>query len=129
VRKNHDIKAPDGYLLGGLRRVRLDGTILFQRGWWELPNEVKARFVGQDVWVHIDENFGANSTSRGEIVLEVAEPGLHIYSARSQSKIVIADRNDRPDAKSGIRAEYRKEWAKRMQAHWTINKPINGVNQ
>jgi hypothetical protein len=81
MRKEHDIKAPDGYLLGGLRRVRKDGSILFQRGYWELPDEVKETFVGEDVWVHIDESHGSHyggaGITPGEIVLEVARPGLH----------------------------------------------------
>jgi hypothetical protein len=105
MRKNNDIKASDGYLLGGLRRVRIDGTILFQRVWWELPKETKSRFVGQNVWVHIHESYGACAIHRGETILEVAEPNLHIYRAKLERKVVIARRNKRPEAKSGTRLQ------------------------
>ena len=47
----NDIKAPDGYLPGGLRRVRSEGTILFQRGWWKAP----AEWIGKEIRVHEDE--------------------------------------------------------------------------
>lgn len=111
MRKPNDIKAPDGFLLGGLRRVRKDGTILFQRGWWELPDEVKPDFIGQDVWCHQEDI--AKMDCGSDIVLEVAHPSLHIYEARSLKKTVIADRNERPDAKSGVRLQWRKDWENR----------------
>jgi hypothetical protein len=58
----NDIKAPDGYLLGGLRRVRGDGTILFQRGWWKAPEE----WIGKEVWVHEDELGSPGMRDRAE---------------------------------------------------------------
>lgn len=64
-----DIKAPDGFTLGGLRLVRKDGTILFSRGWWKVPDE----WIGEKVWVHVADCYG--------IEIEVAPPGIHIYCA------------------------------------------------
>lgn len=117
MRDPHDIKAPDGYLLGGLRRVRKDGTILFQRGWWELPEEVKANFVGEEVWVHAYDPNPVGGRSM-DALLEVAAPGLHIYEAKSMRPplTVMATRNDRPDAKAGLRNASHKEWSERMAA-------------
>lgn len=99
MQRENDIKAPDGFLLGGLRRVRADGTILFQRGWWQAPKE----WAGKDVWVH-DEDGG----------LEVAPPGMHIYTAISEGKTVLCQRTKRPDAKPGYRKSEHKAWAARM---------------
>ena len=50
ARKNTDIMAPDGYLLGGERLVRKGGVILFQRGWWQLPEGFAQD--GEYCWVH-----------------------------------------------------------------------------
>jgi hypothetical protein len=116
TRRENDIKAPDGYLLGGVRRVRPDGTILFQRGYWELPDDVKSRFVGEDVWCHeveIGSRPSSSGFSPGKGALEVAHPGLHIYEARSIKMTVIAERNDKPDAKPGVRSQWRKDWINR----------------
>lgn len=99
LRSEQDIKAPDGFLLGGLRRVRSDGTILFQRGWWQAPKE----WVGEEVWVHC--------TDGGAGDLEVAPPGQRIYSAQLAGTTVIAPRTDRPDAKPGWRRPSHKEWS------------------
>ncbi|TIN83071.1 hypothetical protein [Mesorhizobium sp.] len=105
MRDEHDIKAPDGYLLGGLRKVRSDGTILFQRGYWQAPKE----WIGERVWVH-EEWIGNN------MVIEAAEPGLHIYTARSQRKVVICEPAKRPDAKPAYRRPENKAWVARMSA-------------
>lgn len=111
--RDNDIKAPDGFLLGGIRRVRKDGTILFQRGYWELPEADKERFVGEDVWCHILDRNGVGQRDMTD-ALVVAEPGYHIYEARSLKKIVIAERNEKPDAKPGFRNPHHKAWHTRM---------------
>ena len=98
-RHEHDIKAPDGYLLGGLRRVRANGTILFQRDYWQAPKE----WAGQDVWVHQDER-------SDHTVIEAAPPGVHIYTARSASAQVICEPIDRPSAKPGYRTAVNRAW-------------------
>ena len=103
-RPTNDIKAPDGYTLGGLRLVRGDGTILFNRGWWQAPKD----WVGEKVWVHeADEG-------RSYTVLEAAHPGLHIYEARTlrPPHTIICERTDRPDAKPAYRLPHHKAWAK-----------------
>lgn len=122
MRDENDIKAPDGFLLGGKRRVRKDGTILFQRGWWEIPEEYKADFIGEEVWVHTYDDNAVGERHR-DTQLEVARPGLHIYSARGMRPpmTVFATRSNRPDAKAGLRNQYHKAWAERMsaeQAEW-----------
>lgn len=94
-----DIKAPDGFLLGGLRRVRSDGTILFQRGWWKAPDA----WIGQSVWVHDCEDG-----------IEAAPPGMHIYTARLELKAVFCDRTERSDAKPCYRNAAHKAWADQM---------------
>lgn len=113
-KRDNDIKAPDGFLLGGLRRVRPDGTILFQRGWWELPAEVRSGFIGHNVWVHIRDANGVGERLKGD-VLEVAYPGLHIYKAAMMKPphTVIAMRNKRQDAKPVYRNSVYKAWAAR----------------
>jgi len=103
-RRNNDIKAPDGFLLGGLRIVRPDGTILFQRGWWQAPKE----WAGEKVWVHC--------TDGGAGDLEVAPPGQRIYAAQSARTTAFAPRTRRPDAAPGLRNEARKAWALRAPA-------------
>lgn len=100
-RKNYDIKAPDGYMLGGLRIVRADGTILFQRGWWQAPKE----WAGEKVWVHEEG-----------LDIQAAPPGMHIYEAQLQRKAVWCERTDRPDAADVFRNPVRKAWAQRMKA-------------
>lgn len=116
MQDEHDIKAPDGYLLGGRRRVRKDGTILFQRGWWALPDDVKADFIGHDVWVHIN-NLSQPGTNDGDEVLDVAYPGLHIYEALGMRppRVSIARRTNRPDAKPAYRRADHKDWAERCR--------------
>jgi hypothetical protein len=90
--KDHDIKAPDGFLLGGIRRVRKDGTILFQRGYWELPEADKERFIGEDVW-------------------------CHIYDAKAERKTVLAERNTKPDAKPALRKRTLRDYSQRKMDH------------
>lgn len=104
MRKEHDIKAPDGFLLGGLRRVRADGTILFQRGWWKAPDD----WIGDLVWVHCTES--------GAGALMAAPPGVHIYTAESEGTAVLCERTKRGDAKPGWRNPTHKAWAERMAA-------------
>ncbi len=110
-RRNYDIKAPDGYLLGGLRLVRADGTILFQRGYWQAPLE----WAGESVWVH--ENWvssnPSNHSGHEHLVLEAAPPGTHIYEARSRFLTTDLERTDRPDAKPGYRHPSHRAWAER----------------
>ncbi len=101
MKHEHDIKAPDGALLGGLRLVRPDGTILFQRGWWQAPME----WAGLEVWVHC--------TDGGAGDLEVAPPGQHIYSAQLAGTTVACPRTARPDAKPGYRRPSHKAWSQR----------------
>lgn len=107
-RRNNDIKAPDGFLLGGLRKVRADGTILFQRSYWQAPKE----WAGERVWVH-EEWVNTPKFPRGELVLEAAPPSVHIYSARLQQCTVICERTQKPDAKPGYRKASHKAWAAR----------------
>jgi hypothetical protein len=110
--KEHDIKAPDGFLLGGVRRVRGDGTILFQRGYWAIPEADRERFIGEDVWCHIYDKNGPGERHRGE-ALEVAEPGLHIYDAKSLRKTVLAERTAKPDAKPALRRKDLRAYVQR----------------
>jgi hypothetical protein len=111
--RDNDIKAPDGFLLGGIRRVRKDGTILFQRGYWELPEADKDRFIGEDVWCHILDRNGPGQRDKKD-ALEVADPGYHIYEARTRKRTVIAERNEKPDAKPGFRSQHLKLWHARV---------------
>ena len=105
-RKNTDIMAPDGYLLGGERVVRKGGVILFQRGWWKLPDGFARE--GDVCWVHC--------TDGGAGDLEVAPPGSsYITTAQLAKTTVFAPRTDRPDAKPGTRAKWRKAWEDRMK--------------
>jgi len=99
-KNSNDIKAPDGYLLGGLRLVRSDGTILFQRGWWQAPKD----WAGEMVWVH----------GQWGRLIEAAPPGVHIYSARTAGTQVTCERTARPDAKPAFRRPDHKAWAARM---------------
>lgn len=106
MRKPNDIKAPDGFLLGGKRLVRKDGTILFQRGWWQAPKE----WAGEYCWVHC--------TDSGIGDLEVAPPYYSniyngIYKAQSDDKTILCERTKRPDAKLGWRNPTKVAWANR----------------
>lgn len=97
-RNNNDIKAPDGFLLGGLRKVRDDGTVLFHRGYWQCPKE----WAGERIWLHvIDSLIGG---------VEAAPPGIHIYRAQQSSQAVTLKQIDRPDAKPGYRNPHHKAW-------------------
>ena len=102
--KNEDIKAPDGFLLGGLRKVRADGTILFQRGYWQAP----MAWAGETVSVHC--------TDSGAGDLDVAPPGVHIYRARREGIAVSCPRTGKPDAKPGWRRADTKAWSARSKA-------------
>lgn len=108
MKNNNDIKAPDGYLLGGRRLVRKDGTILFQRGYWQ----AKKDWVGEMVWVH--EHLLSHGYGKETYVLEAAPPGEHIYSARISRTQIICERTERPDAKPAFRRAEHKAWAARM---------------
>ena len=100
--REHDVKAPDGYLLGGERRVRAGGVILFQRGWWKLPEG----FAEQGEYCHV------HCTDGGAGDLEVAPPGYSSFPhAASAGVTVRAPRTERPDAKPGYRAKHHKSWA------------------
>lgn len=99
--RDHDIKAPDGFLLGGERRVRKGGVILFQRGWWQLPEDFAEQ--GEYCWVHC--------TDSGIGDLEVAPPGYSsFFAAVSDRKTIMAPRTERADAKSGYRDPRVKAW-------------------
>jgi len=74
--RDNDIKAPAGYLLGGLRRVRSDGTILFQCGWWRAPDE----WIGKEVLVHEDE-LGSPGMRDRQVIIRAAPPGMYIATA------------------------------------------------
>jgi hypothetical protein len=101
MKREPDIKAPDGYLLGGIRRVRADGTILFQRGWWQAPKD----WAGEEVWVHC--------THGGAGDLEAAPPGQRIYRAQLDMTTIFCPRTDRKDAKPGFRRPDTKAWSNR----------------
>lgn len=103
----NDIKAPDGYLLGGLRRVRKDGTILFQRGWWKAPDE----WIGEDVWVHEYEH-----PRNRETIIRAAPPGVGIYHAVMHGMAVQCPRTERRDAKNGWRKPAHVAWSNRKGA-------------
>lgn len=117
ARDTNDIKAPDGYLLGGYRRVRKDGTILFHRMYWVAPPE----WIGEMVWVHVTDGMSLES-------IEAARPGLHIFEAQGMASNSIVGQvadptacielfpNDRPDAKTGWRNPAMKAWAARSNS-------------
>lgn len=96
-----DIKAPDGFTLAGLRRVRADGTLLFGRSWWTCP----AEWIGMRVWVHVTDCHGAE--------IEAAPPGVHIYTAQMDLTTMKLTRADRADAKPVYRRPEHKAWAAR----------------
>ena len=47
-----DVKAPDGFLLGGWRKVCKGGYLRFHRGRWTHPELTE--HVGEYVFVHVD---------------------------------------------------------------------------
>ena len=107
-RDDNDIKAPDGYTLGGLRLVRKGGLILFNRGYWQVPEEFVPAFEGEKVWVHEDWIY---VSGKGEtLTIEAANPGLHIYEARSMKMTVTCFGSDKPDARPIARTAARKAW-------------------
>lgn len=112
-RDNHDIKAPDGYVLGGLRKVRNGGIILFNRGYWQVPEAFVSSFEGEKVWVH--EAWVGSLEGGEKIALEAANPGLHIYEAREMKMTVICHGADKADAKNIARTPHRKAWFARQQ--------------
>ena len=115
MKSSHDIKAPDGYTLGGRRLIRKDGTILFNRGWWQAPIE----WAGHQVWVH---EYNGLEWAAG-IQLQVAPPGMDLWQCayltqewhRSDpaKRNVICDRTKRPDAKPTYRRPSHKAWSQR----------------
>ena len=105
MRRQHDIKAPDGYLLGGWRKVRADGSILLGRGYWQAPIE----WAGERVQVHNNEADGDFHT------IDAAEPGDTIYAARVGRRVHILPAIDRPDAKPGYRRADRKAYIARLK--------------
>ncbi len=104
----NDIKGPDGYVLGGLRKVRRGGLILFNRGYWQVPDALMSTFEGEKVWVH--EAWVGSLEGGYKIALEAANPGLHIYEARSMRMTVICYGADKRDAKNIARSPHRKAW-------------------
>lgn len=102
MREDHDIKAPDGFLLGGERVVRKGGVILLQRGWWQLPKGFAEQ--GEYCWVH--------STDGGAGDLEVAPPGYRdFYMAQAYDATILVPRTSRPDAKPVFRSAHTKALA------------------
>ena len=83
-----DIKAPDGYLLGGLRTVRNDGTLLFHRMYWQCPKE----WIGERIWVHVTDMMMLNE-------IKAAPPGQHIFSCDFRNHIFLKPAN-KPDARA-----------------------------
>ena len=101
MKKEADIKTPNGYLLGGERRVRKGGVILFQRGWWKLP----------EGWAEQGEYCWRHCTDGGAGDLEVAPPGYRSFEhAAYDRKTILAPRTDRADAKPGYRLKAHKGW-------------------
>lgn len=101
--KDNDIKAPDGFLLGGLRRVRKDGTVLFHRSWWKCPDE----WIGQEVWLHVTDGWAVG--------VEAAPPGFRIYDAQHKRLCISLERTERADAKPVFRNVHNKEYLARMK--------------
>lgn len=100
-KRENDVKAPDGFLLGGERRVRKGGVVLFQRGWWQLPEGFAEQ--GEYVQVHCTEG--------GAGPLEVAPPGYNSFPhAVCDGKTVLCPRTDRGDAKPGYRTKAHRAW-------------------
>jgi len=101
--REHDIKAPDGYLLGGYRRVHKDGAILFQRTYWQAPVE----WAGERVHVHADEGSFDG--------IHAAPPGSQIFHARWKGYAEWCPALDRKGAKPGYRKPLHKKWAEQMR--------------
>ncbi len=99
--RDADIKAPDGFLLGGIRRVRKDATVLFQRDYWRCPIE----WIGEEIWLH-----DCGNTEAG---VEAWPPGVRIWSDKAET--IILRLADRPSAKPGFRNKYHKAWAARVR--------------
>lgn len=91
---DHDIKAIDGYLLGGVRSVRADGVIFFARQYWQAPME----WAGKRVWVH---NLDADAVFDAIIAAPPGSDG--IYAARRDGTAVKLGMVGRADAKRVIR--------------------------
>lgn len=88
LKRPNDIKAPDGFLLGGERKVRQGGIILFHRSWWKVPEE----WSGEYCWVHVADCWATE--------VEVAPPGFSsIYRAQMDRATIQAERVRRDDAK------------------------------
>lgn len=112
--RDHDIKAPDGYLLGGERRVRAGGVILFQRGWWQLPDGFAQQ--GEYCWVLC--------TDGGAGDLEVAPPGYRcFFTAASDGVTIRAPRTERADAKPGYRLKHTRRWSGTARAALASGEP------
>lgn len=92
MKNEPDIKAPDGYLLGGFRKVRRDGTILFHRMWWKCPDD----WIGKYVQVHVNDGMTLND-------IEAAPPGKRIYKSIQLLESITLYPVDRPDAKPAFR--------------------------
>ena len=108
MKGDNDIKAPDGYLLGGLRRVRKDGTILFQRGYWQAP----VSGAGQEVWVH--EYYAPTDMRCSSQMVKAWTPGVNIWN--DEGGFHICDRTDRKDAKPGYRDPTHIAWHNRNKS-------------
>ena len=89
--RDADIKAPDGYLLGGLRRVRKDGTLLFHRIHWQCPEE----WIGKQIWVHVIDPITLDN-------IEAAPPGRFFFECSFGERILL-EPADKPDAKNLFR--------------------------
>lgn len=98
----NDIKAPDGYLLGGLRKVLKDGTVLFQRGYW---GPAPADWIGRRVWVHC--------LASDPMTIEAAPPGYSLHEIGAVRRNLRLFRTDRPDAMPGYRRAAHKKWGGR----------------
>lgn len=84
---DNDIKAPDGYLLGGLRLVRKDATLLFNRVYFDCPKS----WIGQRVWVHVDDAITLDSIS-------AAPPNKSLFGDWRAN--IRLHRSKKPEAKS-----------------------------
>jgi hypothetical protein len=113
--RDNDIKAPDGFLLGGLRKVRTDGTVLFQRGWWQCP----VSWAGEVIWVH--ERWMRGGKGAEEQKVEAWPPGVQIWAESAAT--VILERTERRDAKAGYRDPIHKAWSQRGSAAPSGDRP------
>lgn len=108
-RSEQDIKAPDGFTLGGMRKVRADATLLFGRRYWRCPSD----WIGKRVWVHVTDGWGTG--------LEAAPPGIHIFDARAlkgderERSVVLVDAN-KPEAKPCYRRPENRAWVNRERS-------------